>query len=129
MNRTPSESRLIPTALMTVAALMLFGSLGAMSGCKSNDSDIPLTEADAARMTAENMERKQRMLEQGQEMVQDGEAEKARGQALVDQGNTVKGQPMVASGEAKIAQGNAVIDRANEMEVEVEPIDVNVGDN
>lgn len=116
-----------PTRLL-LAALPLF-MVGTIAGCTSNDyaDMVPLTESDAAQIEADRMQEKQGMLARAEELVRDGEAESARGQAMVSQGNTVKGQPMVASGNAKIAQGNALRDMANKIDTDVEPIEVQVG--
>lgn len=120
-----TRSKLAVTAFALTLPVFLVGGL---AGCANgSSSDLPLTEADAAELEAQKMQEKQKMLQRGQELVREGEAEKARGQALVRQGNTVEGEPMVTRGEAKIAQGRAIIRRANEMDTSVEPIEVQVG--
>ena len=118
---------ILPSAASAATLLLVAVGVTGVAGCASDPADeIPMTEADAARLEAKNLEEKQAMLERADELVQNGEAERARGQAMVDQGNTVQGQPMIASGEAKIAQGKALTERANDMETTVEPVQLNV---
>lgn len=119
-------TRLIPHRLLLSAATLVLA--GGLVGCASNDyaDRVPLTESDAARIEAERMQEKQKMLARAEELVSEGEANRARGQALVDQGNTVEGEPLITEGNVKIAQGNALRDMANEIETDVEPIDLQV---
>ncbi len=120
---------MIRTHTLTSALVLVFAALmlAGLSGCTSDPADdVPMTESDAARLEAEKMQEKASMLARGEELVRDGEAERARGQAMVDQGNTLEGQPMVAGGDAKVAQGQALIERANDMDTSVEPVQIDV---
>jgi hypothetical protein len=84
---------------------------------------VPVTEADAITQEIQNLEQKRAMLRQGEQLVLQGQTQKARGQFFIEQGNTYEGQPLVAQGEADIQRGQEILRRARAMETKVQPID------
>src|SRR5918912_856173 len=80
-------------------------AIALLAGCESSStSTVPRTEG--------------KLIKQGENLIADGKAQRARGEELRNQGKTVDGERLIGEGDAKIREGQALIDRAKTMPTE-----------
>jgi hypothetical protein len=91
-----------------LAAIIAAGGAGFGTGCANK------TEGDQTLEKASRIEDAGMRIKRGEQMIVDGKATQARGQAMKDQGQTVDGEKLISEGKSMQKQGQALIDQGRQ---------------